>query len=228
MREIGLALLGCKDELSAERTTKQLLYDENESLRKTLEAHSLLDTAKFPPQQQQQQQRQQQQQQRLIESSSSSTLSSIVDVNSDLKSSADSNKTFDSSSKSSERQLLKKVVQLNENCEKLSREKDRLTEEILRVNEAQERDAIAWRDKEADLESRLEAALERANATRLVGKKRLRLCSWAVGMLFGESKDGGFTDTCRGDCFLLQLKASDYLTTSSYYSITGLNSLSFY
>ena len=180
MREIGLALLGCKDELSAERTTKQLLYDENESLRKTLEAHSLLDTAKFPPQQQQQQQhqqRQQQQQQRLIESSSSSTLSSIVDVNSDLKSSADSNKTFDSSSKSSERQLLKKVVQLNENCEKLSREKDRLTEEILRVNEAQERDAIAWRDKEADLESRLEAALERANATRLVGKKRLRLCS---------------------------------------------------
>ena len=169
MREIGLALLGCKDELSAERTTKQLLYDENKSLRKTLEAHSLLDTAKFPPQQQQQQQR-------LIESSSSSTLSSI-DVNSDLKSSADSNKTFDSSSKSSERQLLKKVVQLNENCEKLSREKDRLTEEILRVNESQERDAIAWRDKEADLESRLEAALERANATRLVGKKRLRLCS---------------------------------------------------
>ena len=171
MREIGLALLGCKDELSAERTTKQLLYDENESLRKTLEAHSLLDTAKFPPQQQLQQQ------ERLIESSSSSTLSSIVDVNSDLKSSADSNKTFDSSSKSSERQLLKKVVQLNENCEKLSREKDRLTEEILRVNESQERDAIAWRDKEADLESRLEAALERANATRLVGKKRLRLCS---------------------------------------------------
>ena len=63
MREIGLALLGCKDELSAERTTKQLLYDENESLRKTLEAHSLLDTAKFPPQQQQQQQQHQQQQQ---------------------------------------------------------------------------------------------------------------------------------------------------------------------
>merc|ERR1712142_992639 len=76
MREIGLTLLGCKDELAAERTTKQLLYDENESLRKTLEAHSLLDTAKFPPQQQQQQ--------RLIESSSSLTLSS-ADVNSDIK-----------------------------------------------------------------------------------------------------------------------------------------------
>ena len=149
LREIGLALINSKEELSLEKQAKEIILEELQSLR---QQNSNSNSSSEAVQQQQQHQVQQHHQR---SSSLTGPLKGVTDLSSRLD-----------EAKSSERQLLRKVVELNETVEKLGREKERLKEEILRVNEAQDRDAIAWREKEADLEGRLEAALERANTTR--------------------------------------------------------------
>ena len=148
LREIGLALINSKEELSLEKQAKEIILEELQSLR---QQNSNSNSSSEAMQQQQQQVQQHHQR----SSSLTGPLKGVTDLSSRLD-----------EAKSSERQLLRKVVELNETVEKLGREKERLKEEILRVNEAQDRDAIAWREKEADLEGRLEAALERANTTR--------------------------------------------------------------
>jgi hypothetical protein len=52
----------------------------------------------------------------------------------------------------SERELLRKVVELNTVVEKSTRDNDRFKSELMRLHEGQEHEMVAWQQREADLE----------------------------------------------------------------------------
>ena len=98
-----MALINAKEELSAEKKEKEVLLEELHTLqRESQNSGSSLEKSSSPSQNQR-------------SSSPFGPLKGVTDLSTRLD-----------EAKNSERQLLKKVVQLNETAEKLGREKERL------------------------------------------------------------------------------------------------------